>query len=141
MTSSILIVALTLGAPAPKEAPKEIPKLEGDWVVESISGPKDAPPGSVTFRFTADKIMILEAKRERSEDAGYTVDLKKTPAEIDINPERGVKGMTVLGIIEVKGDTMKLCFTKEGGERPKEFKGDVATQTMLMILKRAKPEK
>jgi hypothetical protein len=36
---------------------------------------------------------------------------------------------------------MKLCFTKEGGERPKEFKGDAANGVMMINLKRVKAEK
>ena len=98
------------------------------------------PPGQVTFRFTEGKIQIIEAKREKPEDAAITVDLKKKPATIDIKPEKGPKEMLVKGIIEVNGDTMKLCFAR-AGERPTEFKGDAANGVMMITLKRAKPEK
>lgn len=142
MTPSLLITAaLVLGAPGPKEAPKETPKLEGDWIVESFEGPKEGPPGAITFRFTEGKISIMEGKREKPEEALYTADLKKKPATIDIRPDRGQKDKVVLGIIEVTGDTMKLCFTKEGSERPKEFKGDPANGVMFINLKRIKAEK
>jgi uncharacterized protein (TIGR03067 family) len=142
MTSSILFAAaVMIGAPAPKEGPKEAPRIEGDWIVESFEGPKDGPPGAITFRITDSKISIIEAKRDKPEEASYTVDLKKNPATIDIRPGRGQKDQVVLGIIEIKGDTMKLCFTKEGGERPKEFKGDAANGVMLINLKRIKSEK
>jgi len=142
MTPSILITAaLVLGAPAPKEAPKEAPKLEGDWIVESFEGPKEGPPGAITFRFTDSKISVMEGKREKPEDALYTVDLKAKPATIDIRPERGQKDGVVTGIIEINGDTMKLCFARESGKRPTEFKGDAANGVMLIKLKRVKSEK
>jgi uncharacterized protein (TIGR03067 family) len=134
-----LTAALVVGAPAPKETPKETPKLEGDWIVESFEGPKDGPPGLITMRFTEGKISVIEGKREKPEEALYTADLKKKT--IDIRPQRGNKDVVVLGLIEVNGDTMKLCFTKEGGERPKEFKGDAANGVMMINLKRVKAEK
>jgi uncharacterized protein (TIGR03067 family) len=141
MTSLLLGLALSVTAPAPKETPKEPVKLEGDWVIEAIEGPKEGPPGSITMRFTEGKILIMEAKREKPEEALYTVDLKKKPATIDIQPEVGKKDLTVLGIIDVSGDSMKLCFARDGKDRPKEFKGDAANGVMLFTLKRVKPEK
>jgi uncharacterized protein (TIGR03067 family) len=138
----ILAISITIGAPAPKETPKEPPKLEGEWIVESFEGPKEGPPGSVTMRFTESKISIVEGgKAEHKEEAGYTVDLKKKPATIDIRPEKGQKEMVIQGIIEITGDTMKICFGRDGKERPKEFKGDAANGIMLINLKRVKAEK
>lgn len=141
MTPSLLLgLAIVVGAPAKKDAPKEPPKLEGDWIVESIEGPKDNPPGQITMRFTEGKILIMEGKREKPEEANYTADLKKTPATIDIKPDKGAKD-PVLGILEITGDTMKLCFARDGKERPTEFKGDAANGVMLIHLKRTKVEK
>lgn len=140
MTPSLLLgLAIIVGAPAKKDSPKDPPKLEGDWIVESIEGPKEAG-GQITMRFTEGKILILEAKREKPEEANYTADLKKNPATIDIKPDRGAKE-PVLGILEITGDTMKLCFARDGKERPKEFKGDAANGVMLINLKRVKAEK
>jgi len=151
MTPSLLIgLALAVGAPAPKETPKEAPKLEGDWIIERFEGPKDGPPGAVTMTFTADRILIKEAKREKPEEAAYTVDLKKKPATIDIRPGRpgGAAGagappkeVVVQGILEIEGDTLKLCFTRDSAERPTEFKGDAEKGVMLIILKRVKADK
>jgi uncharacterized protein (TIGR03067 family) len=149
MTPSLLVgLALTVGAPAPKEAPKPAPKLEGDWVVESFEpkegGPPDNGPGSITMTITADKIMIKEGRREKPEEAAYTVDLTKKPATIDIRPGRagGPGGgpppdLVVKGILSIDGDTLKLCFTKDG-DRPTEFKWDADKHVILITLKRVK---
>ena len=143
MTPSLLIgLALAIGAPAPKKLAEAPPKLDGDWVVESFEGPKKGPPGNLTFRFTENKISILEGMKDRSEDAAYTVDLTKKPATIDLRPEKGGgKEMVVLGIIEVTGDAMKLCFGRDNQDRPKEFKGDAEKGVMMITLKRVKAEK
>jgi len=144
MNALVLGLAFTLMAPAPKEAPKESPKIEGEWTVESFDGNGDKGPdaGSILFRFAEGKVSIKEGKREKAEEASYTLDLKKKPATIDIRPEnRGGKGEVVLGILEISGDTMKICFTKEGGERPTMFKGDAEKRIVMLTLKRVKPEK
>jgi len=151
MTSSLLIgLALTVGAPIPKDKPKPEPKLEGDWVVESFEpqegGPKEK---SITFTFTADRVLIHDGMGKKPEEAGYTADLKKKPATIDIRPNRAggpapgagaVAQPVVLGIIEIDGDTMRLCFVKKG-ERPTEFKGDAENGILLITFKRVKSDK
>jgi len=150
MTPLVLGLALTLGAPGSKKTDDPPPgKIDGDWVVESFEGPKnDAPPGAITFHFVADKISITEpARNGKAEEVDYAVDLTKKPATIDIKPRVGAPGggggpdKTVQGIIEVKGDTMKLCFSRDGADRPTEFKGNAEKGVMLVILKRVKPEK
>lgn len=143
MTPLVLGLALTLAAPAPKKSDEEPPaKLDGTWIVESFEGPKDeAPPGTITLLFTDGKIKVMESMgKGGGEDAGYTVDMSKKPATIDIKPEKGPDKL-VQGIIEVKGDTMRLCFSKDGADRPTEFKSDPAKGVMVINLKRAKPEK
>ena len=97
---------------------------DGEWVVESFEGPKDGPPGQVTFRFADGRVSILEGKKEKPEEAAYTVDPTRKPAHIDIRPEKGKKDLVVYGIYELSGDTLKLAFGFDGRERPTEFKGN-----------------
>ena len=142
MTPLVLGLALAIGAPAPKKGDEPPAKLEGNWVVESFEGaPDEPPPGNVVFRFADGKVRITEGGRPegKGEEAGYTADLTKKPATIDIKPGRGDK--VVLGIIEVKGDTLKLCFGKDLTERPTEFKVDADKRIVVVTLKRMKEEK
>src|SRR5438105_3901701 len=109
MTPLVLGLALAVAAPAPKKADEPAPaKPDGEWVVDSFEGPKTDADGMVTFRFVDGKVFVKEPKREKAEEAAYTVDLTKKPATIDIRPDQGPKDQVILGIIEVKGDTMKL---------------------------------
>jgi uncharacterized protein (TIGR03067 family) len=144
-TSLIVGLALVVAAPGPKDAAKPAPKLEGEWVVEKFEGPKeDVPPGGVTLRITENRISIFEAKREKPEEADYTVDLMKKPAHIDIRPVQGgpaKRDLVVYGLLAIDGDTLKLCFAKDGADRPKELKGDGEKGVMLITLKRVKSEK
>ena len=139
MNPLIVGLVLVVGAPGQKDKSKPTPKIEGDWIVQSIEGEGKDKKGEVRFTFTADLIKIKEAGRDRSEDANYTVDLTKTPGEIDIKPGKGVD-IVVQGIIKIDGDTMQICFAM-GAERPKEFKIEAGKPMILVSLKRDKMEK
>ena len=143
MTTSLIVgLALAVAAPGPKDAAKPPPKLEGEWVLEKFEGPKDAPPGSVTMRFTDTRVSVIEGDRERGEEADYTVDLTKKPAHIDIRPMGGKQDMVVYGLLAIEGDTLQLCFGfGPGRERPTELKADADKGVALITLKRVKADK
>jgi len=144
MMNTLLIgAALVLATPAPKELPKSTVKLEGTWVLTNaaeIKGKDVGPDEVITFVIGDGKIVIVEGarKRERPEDANYEADFTKKPATIDIKPMRAGAGKESLvkGIVEVSGDTMKLCFGKDGTDRPTEFKTDKEKRVTLMVFKR-----
>ena len=142
MSASLLLgVALILSAPAPKEIPKkESPKIEGEWLIQSAEGGEGKKIENVKFQFVDGKVLVFEGKRDKPEEAKFTVDYTKKPCEINIDPSRGnLKEEQVLGIFEIDGDTLKLCFPKGGGERPKEFKGE--GKNVFVTFKRLKTEK
>jgi uncharacterized protein (TIGR03067 family) len=140
MTHLLLGLALAVAAPGPKDKEKPAPKLEGVWAVEKIEGKGDKEIANVTFTFTADKVSIREGAKERAEEAEYTTDAAKKPAHIDIRPGKGAD-KTIPGIYEIDGDTLKICFSGDGGTRPTEFKADKDARTVLVVLKRSKGDK
>ena len=142
MTPLFLGLALAVAAPAPKKADEPPPaKLDGEWLVESMEGPKEPKAGNVTMRFTDGKFSIMEAGRAAPENGTYTTDTTKKPAIIDIRLGNGGKDMVVEALLELKGDTLRLCFRHGGGARPTEFKGDAEAGVMLITLKRVKADK
>jgi uncharacterized protein (TIGR03067 family) len=151
MTPLVFGLALTLAAPAPKKSDEPPPaKLEGDWVVESFEGPpkQDTPPGSITMRISDGKLDVMDSTRKggKAEEAEYTADLTKKPATIDIKPKAGGgpaggPDRVVLGILEIKGDTLTLCFGRDAATRPTEFKANMEKGIVVIHLKRIKPEK
>ena len=69
---------------------------------------------------------------------GYKLKAGTSPVEIDMavaeGPE-GTKGIVAVGIVEVKGDTLKLAYSLDKEKRPKDFEGKTG---FLIELKKAK---
>jgi uncharacterized protein (TIGR03067 family) len=72
--------------------------------------------------------------------ATYTTDATARPKTIDlVHTAGGNKGKTQLGIYEVEGDTMKICFTNPGLPRPVDFEskaGDGRTSAVWKLVKK-----
>jgi hypothetical protein len=49
------------------------------------------------------------------------------------------KGKTILGIVEVEKDTLRVCYDFSGKDRPTEFKTAEGTQHFLVIYERKQP--
>ena len=142
MYASVLVgLAVLVAAPAPKDPPKKDPGIVGEWVAEKMmAGGMElpVPKGGFTFLFAADgRLTVQEGTKEKPDEATYSVDPKKNPAEIDLTPPAQDKVGTMAGIFKIEGDTLTLCFTIMG-ERPKGFESPAGAMTMLMTLKRAK---
>ena len=147
MHASLVVgLALSLGAPAPKEGEKKDTSIVGEWVgVKAVAGGKErpVPAGGVTFTFTADgKFLVREGKREKADEGTYKVDPRKDPAEIDIMAPEDKKQGTIPGIYKVEGDTLTLCIARGGpeSERPTKFESPDGARVMLMTMKRAKKD-
>ena len=105
----------------------EAPKIEGKY---KLTGGKrdgkeigdESKKGEYTI--TADKITIKG--QDASFVMGYKIDPKTKPMNIDMEILEGVegtKGAKAEGIIEMKGDVLKLAYSTEKGKRPKDFDG------------------
>ncbi len=139
MFTSLLSLSLILGAPTPKEEPKDKDKaVEGKWVVVSVQGPKKDLEGETIFEFTKDTITIHEPKRSEK-PVTYKIDWTKKPAQIDITAggAGGAPEKLIKGIIERKGDELKLAFTPEE-TRPEKFEG--GGDKVLYVILKLKPE-
>jgi uncharacterized protein (TIGR03067 family) len=139
-----LILALAVGAPAPKaEAKKDPPTVIGKWVPESAiqGGKPDNPPPGTAIEFTADgKFIATEGPAGKPEEGTYKTDPKKDPAEIDLTePGGGGRGGPILGIYMLDGDTMTLVISMEG-TRPTAFESPAGSKVMLIVLKRVKKD-
>jgi uncharacterized protein (TIGR03067 family) len=90
------------------------------------------------FVFKDGTVSIREGGKEKDETAKYTLDPSKTPGHIDITPK---SDKTVLGIYETKatkeGLELTLAFSKGGGDRPADFKGDAPGVVVLKLLRPA----
>ena len=84
-------------------------------------GGKDSPKevvDSLTITFSGDKWMVKMG--DNVVQAGtHKLDAAKKPTQVDAKITEGEgKGNSMLGIYELKGNTMKVCFDPQGKERP-----------------------
>ena len=131
------------GAQADKaDVDKELKKFQGAWTFESVeAGGKQLPADEfkgMTVTFEGDKFTVK--KDDEVLMVGIQkLDPSKSPKSVDVTVAEGLsKGAVMLGIYEISGDTLKVCFDPEGKKRPKEFKSACGSQTFVAVHKRAK---
>jgi uncharacterized protein (TIGR03067 family) len=115
----------------------ELDGLQGKWIVTSIRADgKDEEEGYLA-RMTFQGNKLLLKKRPEHDGDQYTVkvDASASPAQIDIT--KG--GHTALGIFELNGDKLRICFRERGGKRPSEFLSEKGSNLILIELRRDRP--
>ena len=124
------------------ELEKEARKFQGTWTFESSeAGGKALPAGELKgliLTFEGDKHTVKKGD-EVIQVGTQKLDSSKSPKTIDVTMTEGVnKGADMLGIYEISGDTLKVCFEFEGKKRPTEFKSAAGSQTFVNVHKRVK---
>jgi uncharacterized protein (TIGR03067 family) len=143
-----MVVGMLLGAGAPKDdakddAKKDQEKLQGTWKAVTVEAGGKAQDDGAEHRliFAGDQFSIKKGE-EMMIKGKLKIDSSKKPKEIDmecIEAKRdNLKGKTLLGIYELDGDTLKWCWNRPGGERPKEFSSTATDVHLLVTLKREK---
>lgn len=109
----------------------------GKTLVDEKDPPKDGPSTKLVYDGNMWMIMV----GDKTVASGiFKIDATKTPKEIDIMDESGVKNdKTKLGIYELNGDTYKYCLAPAAKPRPTEFTSKEGSGHSLGVSKRAKP--
>jgi uncharacterized protein (TIGR03067 family) len=121
---------------------KELKKFQGTWMVELVeAGGKEVPIDmfkGMTVTFEGDRYTVKMGD-EVVQAATQKLDPSKSPKTLDGTLAEGPnKGTVILGIYEISGDKLKVCFDPEGKKRPTEFKTAAGSQTTLAVYKRVK---
>jgi uncharacterized protein (TIGR03067 family) len=146
----LAIVSLAAGAGLPAAAggaddeavKKELAALAGTWKPTSAEtdGRKlsDEELKDVTVTYDAAGKFSVRRGGEVLYAGTFKIDPAKKPKAIDYTQtsEGGNQGMTVLGIYEVQGDTLRVCTTPPGQGRPPEFSAKPGSGHFLRSYKR-----
>jgi len=121
---------------------KETKKFQGTWTFESSESggmklPADELKGFI-LTFEGEK-HTLKKGDDLVQVGIQKIDPSKSPKTIDVTITEGPnKGMVMLGIYEIHGDTLKVCFDPQGKKRPTEFKSPPGSENFVNVHKRVK---
>jgi uncharacterized protein (TIGR03067 family) len=136
----LLMAADRPDAGAEKEAAvkEDMKQLQGNWTVVSIQvNGKDLPQDKI-----GDPNAAIKGDEYRIHDfrLRVTIDPTKMPKTIDMDGKDGNgKPLSMIGIYELDGDALKICFAKPGAkERPTKMETKPDSGQSLIVYQRKK---
>ena len=117
-------------------------ELQGKWKVTSMYGNGTEAKGKgATLVIKGDKISLVpDAKPGKERNFKITLDPTKSPKAIDaLALDGGPEGQTILGIYQLKGDTLIWSMSTEaGGKRPTSLEPKQGDKAMILTAERVK---
>ncbi len=115
-------------------------KIEGNWTCASaVVDGKALPEATVQLlRLTLTRDRYTTRKdSEVLFDSTYTTDVTKHPKQINmVGTEGALQGKEAHGIYRLDGDTLTICYTMPGKERPTTFESQAGSGAYLIFWKR-----
>jgi uncharacterized protein (TIGR03067 family) len=139
---AVVLAACPFGATGQdKEDKFDAAKLVGTW--NYVSAVKDGKKMEAADLKGQTVTITKETFTLKSKDTfvmKYVVDAKKKPIGIkfEITESPFGPGAKAEGIIELKGDELKICYAPLEGAAPKTFESKEGSRYHLFVLKRAK---
>jgi uncharacterized protein (TIGR03067 family) len=134
----LLTVAIPSGAIAKDDAQADAERLQGIWQAVSAldSGTKAPDEALKNIRWTVTKDKIIYKVGDKTMEWSYKLDQSKKPKWIDLKEGN----RTTLGIYELEGDTLKICFAKQNDERSTAFESKPdSVNDFLITFNREQP--
>jgi uncharacterized protein (TIGR03067 family) len=113
-------------------------RLQGTWQVTSLEldgekGPAEAIE-RLTYTFKGNALTIAPAEPGSNSEFSIALNASKKPKTVDLRITKGPgQGKTLLGIYEIKGNGLKICFGEKS--RPAEFASKAKSGVALVVLK------
>ena len=117
---------------------KDMEALQGKWQLVSMQRDGEAVDVSkdASRVITGDKYE-LTLRPGLSIEGTYKIDPTAKPKKMETTATSGpYKDQELLGIYELSGDTLKICYAPPGKERPTEFKTKEGTGCILTVHKK-----
>ena len=139
-----ILIICALGVPLVytqlKEGVPDTNNIEGVWrcVSATVDGKplSDATTQSLRLHLTKTGYKT-EKGSEVLFDSTYTVDLTKSPKEINmVGTEGDLAGKTALGIFSYDGKTLRICYVMPGSPRPRTFESPQGAKAFLVSWRR-----
>jgi uncharacterized protein (TIGR03067 family) len=122
---------------------KDAGKFEGTYtIVGGEHGGEKIPAERIEgamVTITADKMTATDKDKKEFFAATYTLDRTAKPHRITMVSTTPKAGEKASGVVDVSGDTVKICYNLPGGTPPTEFK--TQDKQHCFVLKRVKKGK
>ena len=123
-----------------KKAEFDASKFEGKWKMtagEKFGDKVDAK--AMEGEVTINKDTIIIKGNDMTHMMKYKLDTKASPVAISMEGTEGpAKGFKAEGIVEVKGDELKLCYAMPDEKRPTSFGTKKGDKNLYFVMKRVK---
>jgi len=126
---------------SPSGRADDLKAMEGKWKIEKAeAGGKEIESDdlkSVLLTITGERYEVLV--KDKTDAGTLKLDESQKPKTMDSTDTEGEDvGKVVKAIYEISGDTMRVCYALDGGERPTEFATKPDTALLLITCKREK---
>jgi uncharacterized protein (TIGR03067 family) len=140
--ASMVLLAVNVGAQ--EKGGDDTQKLAGKWAATSATN--DGKP--ITDETVKKLRLTLTKDGYKTElgeqvlfDSTFKIDAGQQPKQIDmIGTEGENKGRAAQGIYLLEGETLTLCYTMPGGDRPNTFESKPGSGATLVVWKRLATE-
>ena len=141
MPYALVLILLPAGLMAQDKKPgpaADVAALKGKWKIISaqFDGKEPGQAGERTLEFAEKDFTAYDGKK-KIRTLNYSLDSSAKPPRINLT--RAGTDVKSLGIYQLDGDDLKICYGEPGAERPVRMESNEGKKNFLLILKRVKP--
>jgi uncharacterized protein (TIGR03067 family) len=123
------------------QARKDLLAMQGTWQLESYeNGKKDARLSKKRTLFIGGDLFLVREGDKILQAGTLRLVPNRKPKLVDAVVKKGEhEDNTMLGIYELAGDQLRVCFDPEGESRPRKFAAKTGGSLVLATYKRIRP--